>query len=186
MKTLLQISIAPSQLSHLHFNSFIVWPFWKLFAAYNGQRDWQVSSRGMSTCAALVLMNGVPLHYHQNVLPGQLFMLEEFCFASDGGGGWRGFKKLAQASYPSTGNREKAPSTSCIYIYVGLEINYVQDCSGRTKPLKARRLNPGMLSRSTDKPWSDRGNCLLSFKIDIRALMGISQSVLNSHTHTPA
>ena len=62
------------------------------------------------------------------------------------------FKKLAQASYPSTGNREKAPSTSCIYIYVGLEINYVQDCSGRTKPLKARRLNPGMLSRSTDKP----------------------------------
>lgn len=38
-------------------------------------------------CAAFALMNCVPLHYHQNVLPGRLFMLEEFCFASDGGGG---------------------------------------------------------------------------------------------------
>ena len=152
-----------------------MWPFWKLFPIYNGQ----VWSRGTSTCAALVLTSCVPLHYHQNVLPGHLFMLEEFSFASDGGGGQR-----AQASYPSTGNGEKAPFTSCIYIYVGWEINNIQDCSGRTKPLKARKLNPGMLSRSTDKPWSDRGNCLLSFKIDIRALMGISRCVLNSHTHT--
>ena len=151
-----------------------MWSFWKLFPIYNGQ----VWSRGMSTCAVLVLTNCVPLHYHQNVLPGHLFMLEEFCFASDGVG------QRAQASYPTTGNGEKAPFTSCIYIYVGLEINYIQDCSGRTKPLKARKLNPGMLSRSTDKPWSDRGNCLLSFKINMRALMGISQCVLNSHTHT--
>lgn len=153
-----------------------MWSFWKLFPIYNGQ----VWSRGMSTCAVLVLTNCVPLHYHQNVLPGHLFMLEEFCFASDGVG------QRAQASYPATGNGEKAPFTSCIYIYVGLEINYIQDCSGRTKPLKARKLNPGMLSRSTDKPWSDRGNCLLSFKINMRALMGISQCVLNSlsHTHT--
>ena len=41
----------------------------------------------MSTCTALVLTDCVLLHYRQNVLPGHVFMLEELCFAADGGEG---------------------------------------------------------------------------------------------------
>lgn len=71
----------------------------------------------MSTCIALVLTDCVLLHHRQNILLGHLFMLEELCFAADGGEGGEVLRSHLRHLIIQLGMVvSKTPFNSCIYI----------------------------------------------------------------------